>query len=249
MFFAKSNLLKTGIDKFLESVESRKRVSADDLAAELDVSARTIEDWAKILEKEGLVTTTYDATGNLYVTSTEKNKEQKEKVAGDLHDGVAKELDDIEKSIKGKEEVLRDEEKKLLSFEKVLEKDLDLIKDMDKEVEKLQERALEIKKSFNGVMGSKKKTVAETQQISVFVDEKVKIIQQIEGQIKKFEKRHKELSKHSELVKKLMAAIRGPEPDYDRKSKEIQLRISDVRNISAKISRKYKKIQKLFRKL
>lgn len=242
-------LLETGIDKFLKAVEARNVVSAEDLARELSVSVETIESWAKILAKEGIVKTSYDARGNLWVSVTAKNKAEKEKVAVDLHSNVYSELSEIEKLVKDREGILLEEAKKLKSFESVLQKDIDLIKNLDSEVEKLQERALEIKKTFSAIMGEKKKTVAESKKISSIVDSKIKKIDEIEKHIERFEERKKDLEKHADLVKALVAAIKKPLPDYDSKSKEVDSRMLDVRELTNKLSRKYKKIQKLFKKL
>ncbi|MCK4551002.1 MAG: hypothetical protein KAT91_03535, partial [Candidatus Aenigmarchaeota archaeon] len=144
----KKTMLETGIDGFLELVASKGSINAKLVADELSLSEETVESWADILSKEGLVSTEYDKKGNLVIMSTSKNTKEKEKHIKELTTNVQADIINIEANVHSKEKTLKNEEKMLKGFEKILEKDLEKTIQIDEEYEKIKVREKEILEIF-----------------------------------------------------------------------------------------------------
>lgn len=71
----KQDELVTGIDKFLEIVNSRSTVAALDASKELGVAEETVEIWAEVLGQDGLVSIEYDGRGKMILKSSKKQAE------------------------------------------------------------------------------------------------------------------------------------------------------------------------------
>ncbi len=75
--------IKTGIDRFLEIVNTLGETKVDVAASKLGVSAETIEIWAEILQQDSLIEIGYDGFGKMTVkpkTSEPINGEEKKSV-------------------------------------------------------------------------------------------------------------------------------------------------------------------------
>lgn len=59
--------IKTGIDRFLEIVNTLGEIKVDAAASKLGVSAETIEIWAEILQQDSLIEIGYDGFGKMTV--------------------------------------------------------------------------------------------------------------------------------------------------------------------------------------
>lgn len=57
------DMIKTEIDKLMDSIEKRKSVSIGELSKELNVTVEQIENWAKILEENNLIEIEYPIIG------------------------------------------------------------------------------------------------------------------------------------------------------------------------------------------
>ena len=55
-------LISTGVDNLIRIVKERGRVEIGSAARELRLPARTVEDWAHVLEEEGIITVEYKLT-------------------------------------------------------------------------------------------------------------------------------------------------------------------------------------------
>jgi chromosome segregation ATPase len=51
--------IKTGVDKLVELISSKKRIKLDDAAKELGVGLNVVQEWAEFLEQEGLISIEY----------------------------------------------------------------------------------------------------------------------------------------------------------------------------------------------
>lgn len=75
--------IKTGIDRFLEIVNTLEEIKVDVAASKLGVSAETIEIWAEILQQDNLIEIGYDGFGKMTVkpkTSPPLNEKEKKSV-------------------------------------------------------------------------------------------------------------------------------------------------------------------------
>ncbi len=71
--------IKTGIDRFLDLVNSGGEIKVDKAALKLGVQIETIEIWAEILQQDGLIEIGYDGFGKMTVKpqTPEQIKEKK----------------------------------------------------------------------------------------------------------------------------------------------------------------------------
>jgi chromosome segregation ATPase len=76
------SIIETGVDRLVDIINRKKKISVGDAAKELGVSTSVIEEWANFLEEEGLITLDYKlATTYLCekkLTKKEINKKEKE---------------------------------------------------------------------------------------------------------------------------------------------------------------------------
>jgi len=66
--------IKTGVDKLVELVSERKKVTVDDAAKKLGVGKNVVQEWAEFLEEEGLVTLEYSFS-KVWITERKITKE------------------------------------------------------------------------------------------------------------------------------------------------------------------------------
>ena len=72
-------LISTGVDNLIRLVKERGRVEIGTAAKELKLPARTTEDWAHVLEEEGIITVEYKLTKVYLVWRTPEVKEVEQK--------------------------------------------------------------------------------------------------------------------------------------------------------------------------
>jgi len=66
--------IKTGVDKLVELVSEKKKVTVDDAAKKLGVGKEVVQEWAEFLEEEGLVTLEYSFS-KAWITEKKITKE------------------------------------------------------------------------------------------------------------------------------------------------------------------------------
>ena len=72
--------IETGVDKLVDIIERKKRVSINEAADELGVSIPVVQEWADFLEDEGLITIEYKLS-RTYLCERKLNKKEIEKKA------------------------------------------------------------------------------------------------------------------------------------------------------------------------
>jgi hypothetical protein len=55
-------LITTGVDALVRLVKERQRIELEDAAGTLNIPLETIEDWARVLEEEGILSIEYRLT-------------------------------------------------------------------------------------------------------------------------------------------------------------------------------------------
>ena len=245
----KKTMLETGIDGFLELVASKGSINAKLVADELSLSEETVESWADILSKEGLVSTEYDKKGNLVIMSTTKNTKEKEKHIKELTTNVQADIINIEANVHSKEKTLKNEEKMLKGFEKILEKDLEKTIQIDEEYEKIKVREKEILEIFTAMGAKEKELKKDSFSIKKIVDEKTKSIKNIEKELKNIEKEKVRLLEDIELIKKISKVLNVPAEDMNKKIQNIEDRVLEIRKLNNSVNKKYGIVKKLFSKI
>jgi len=74
-----SSIIETGVDKLVELVNAKGKISSEDAAKELGVSTTVILEWADFLEEEGIVSVEYKFTKSFLVARKLGKKEVEEK--------------------------------------------------------------------------------------------------------------------------------------------------------------------------
>jgi chromosome segregation ATPase len=67
--------IKTGVDKLVELVSEKKRVTVEDAAKKLGVGKDVVQEWAEFLEEEGLVSLDYNLS-KVWITEKKITKEE-----------------------------------------------------------------------------------------------------------------------------------------------------------------------------
>jgi uncharacterized protein involved in exopolysaccharide biosynthesis len=77
--------ISTGVDALVKLVRERGRIELREVAVELGISQGMIEEWAKVLEREGIVRIEYQLT-KIYLTTPTSEKSEAQKKAKDITD-------------------------------------------------------------------------------------------------------------------------------------------------------------------
>jgi len=90
-------LISTGVDSLIRLVKERGRVEIGSAAKELKIPARTVEDWAHVLEEESIITVEYKLTKVYLVwrTPAVKEVEQKREKLEERATGTRDEIDQL----------------------------------------------------------------------------------------------------------------------------------------------------------
>jgi len=90
-------LISTGVDGLIRLVKERGRVEIGSAAKELKIPARTVEDWAHVLEEENIITVEYKLTKVYLVwrTPAVKEVEQKREKLEERATGTRDEIDQL----------------------------------------------------------------------------------------------------------------------------------------------------------
>ena len=72
-----SGQIRTGVDTLIELVNKKKKISLRDAAKAIKYSTAVVEDWASILEDEGIITMEYTFT-NTFLVSADAVKQKQE---------------------------------------------------------------------------------------------------------------------------------------------------------------------------
>jgi DNA repair ATPase RecN len=165
-------VLSTGVDSLMKLVRDRGRIELRDAAVELGISQGVLEEWAKVLEKEGIIKIEYLFT-KVYLTSQGMEKAESQKRAKDIVDmqvtmsrevetqvkrleRVGKELDDMRDEFVGVSELF--ENKMAAARQRVKELD-----ELEKKYEEMCFRCRSSNEKFISDINALKKGVGESE--------------------------------------------------------------------------------------
>jgi DNA repair ATPase RecN len=100
-------LLSTGVDGLMKLVRDRGRVELRDAAVELGISQGVLEEWARVLEKEGVLKIDYLFT-KVYLTTPSTEKGEAQKKTKDISDVQVTLSREVETQAKRLERVARE---------------------------------------------------------------------------------------------------------------------------------------------
>jgi len=104
-------IIHTGVDSLIEVINKKKKISLRDAAKLIKYSPEVVEDWAGILEEEGLIRMEYTFTNTFLISAEAVKKKEQEQKGKELRSTVitkalSKEREDEEKA-KNKKEKLK----------------------------------------------------------------------------------------------------------------------------------------------
>jgi predicted ArsR family transcriptional regulator len=213
--------IETGVDKLVDIIGKKKKISIDDAAKELGVSKATVQEWADFLEDEGLISVE-DHLSKTYLFERKLSKGEVEKKAKEFSskkdafvarveaalsslqkesEGLSRikqEFDKLKDAIGSDIDLVKEELSELKHYE-------DLKKNMDKEI--LQQR-LEYQNTVDQV---KKKILEERKKYESFLEsignENSKLVE-AKVELNFLEKKEETLQKRLEALQEVIKTIR-----------------------------------------
>lgn len=227
-------LINTGVDMLIKLVSSRGRIEIAEAASELGVSRSALEEWARILEDEGIVRIEYRLTKVYLVWITKTRAQVEEKVERIAEEKV---------SLKRKAETI---------FEKVSGrgKELDEMQQDFAKVSKLYDaKLIGIKGKLEELRAVEKERNALYERFSKMDDVAGEQLKKIEGEVKRIEAGVKGARKEAgeideELVKIEANMARIKERSYALGNK-IQKMLAQVKEGSALVVEREKDVGKI----
>ncbi len=157
------SLISTGVDQLINLVYREKRVSLENAARELGIARKVIEEWARILEEEGIVRIEYQFTST-YLAWAGESIAEPEKLKGlrEQRDSLLNEIEGLTGKVESYIKESRESAKKFATLMKEVSSvsegirtAVDMITDLKKESKKADEEAsamiAEIESLMNGI--------------------------------------------------------------------------------------------------
>ncbi len=174
--------ITTGVDKLIELVGEKKRISVDDAAKELGVGRDVIQEWGEFLEQEGLINIDYRLSR---VWLEEKKLTKKDAIS--KAKAISSEKDAFMRKI---DVVIRTLERETLGFEEVRKQFKEIHKNIKDEIETVKVELAELEQYES----LKRNIDKDIKQQMGYYEESIK---------KYFEEIKKDEDKYEELIKKV----------------------------------------------
>lgn len=212
--------IETGVDKLVEIINRKCRVSLDDAAKELGVSKEVVQEWADFLEDEGLITVE-DKLNKTFLCERKLNKTEVEKKTKEYSskkdaftrkvetavsslqkesaglDEIKVEFEKLKQAIGGDIDEVRGELEELRHYE-------DLKKNMDKEI--MQQRS-----DYQAMLEGIHKRISDERKRSESFIEAIggerSRIEEAKVELSYMEKRQDNLQKRIEALKEIMKMV------------------------------------------
>jgi chromosome segregation ATPase len=203
-----STNIKTGVDKLVELVSEKKRVTVDDAAKKLGVGKEVVQEWAEFLEEEGIVSLDYSLS-KVWITEKRITKEEVMSSAKE----VSSEKEALTRKIDVAITALQDEAS---GFENIRKEFSNIQGHIKNEVEVVKKQLAELER-YDALRNNIDKDVSKQREsYSAFVkdaEEKLKLESQKYDELKGvIEKERKNLEQYSQKLED-MKRLRN---DYER---------------------------------
>jgi chromosome segregation ATPase len=173
--------IETGVDKLLDIIERRKRLSINDAADELGVSVPVIQEWADFLEEEGLITIEYKLS-KTYLCERKLNKGEVEKKAKEYSskkDAFTRKVETALRSLQKESEGFEQIKEEFNKLKDVIGGDIDQVKEELQELKHYEDLKKNIDKDimqqkldFQEMLENLNKKISEQQKKhDSFIDE------------------------------------------------------------------------------
>ena len=220
-----TSLIETGVDKLVNLVNLKEKISSADAAKELGVSTTVVMEWADFLEEEGIIKVEYKFTKPFLIARKLAKKDVQEKA----------------KEFSGKKDVFVRKAEVSLSF---LEKESEKLKSLKDEFDK-------IKKELGIDIGSVKNELEELknyEQLKLSLDKKIEeqkalsmsTLREITQQILREEERYQSMLSHIKEEEKILERDKVEANSLEESEKLVQQKLNDVKSLIQKIEAKAK---------
>lgn len=260
----KELILKTGVDKLLEIIASTGEITLGEASRQLGVKPSIIESWADALADDKMITTSYNAQGELVFRSTKANLKVKEGKIDQLKKEVDTTIKTVESDLDGEEKMLDVSKSHIRSFEQVLKSDINHIEIFTKNLKRYDSKKSELMKLVNHLKteqstlekqisridGQEKKILAESDNVKKTVDAKVVEVAKSKENIIAIEKSKDELKRDFEVLRRISNAIRKAHPeDVGTKIEEIEKRTGNLKTHNSLVKQKFEKLNNVMHHL
>ncbi|MEM3399642.1 MAG: hypothetical protein QXP42_02315 [Candidatus Micrarchaeia archaeon] len=243
-------LISTGVDSLIKLIRSKGKVELSEAAEELGTSPMALEDWARVLEEEGLIRIEYQLT-KIYLVWIGKTEEEMGKIIEELRDKrevLTRDLESIleRMSSKGKEldEIQREFEKIARLFDPKMEsirRRVDALKMLEKEREEMYAKRLSVLDKMKNELNTVGDMIAlDEKRLSEIYDRLKQLDAQAEAvkpEIAKLEEIKGDVEKiEAKLVEKEIE-IEGKMKEYKAWEEEIRKTIADSKAAEQSIER------------
>jgi len=157
--------IETEVDKLLELLKERKKVSIPEASRKLGLDKKTIEEWADFLEEEGVIRIEYTLTTPVLVLKeiNEEEVKKKEKEINLKKSILIEKAENLAKNVEKNEKYFEELKKELDQIKKYLGKDADKIQKELKEIEEYNNLKKKSEEVINNQKREYEKKIAELQ--------------------------------------------------------------------------------------
>ncbi|MCX6777025.1 MAG: hypothetical protein NTY73_03600 [Candidatus Micrarchaeota archaeon] len=179
--------ISTGVDGLVKLVRDRGKIELREAAIELGISQGVIEEWAKVLEKEGIVKIDYMLT-KVYLTIPSGEKSEVERKARDITEMQVTMSREVESEVKrlerfGRElDEMRDE---FIGVSKLFEDKMAAIRQKVRELDTIEKKHEEL--CYRGRC-TNEKFVQDTEALKKRIEESEKKLEKLQKDIDELEK-------------------------------------------------------------
>ncbi len=218
------SLISTGVDQLINLVYKKKRVRIDKAAIELGIAQKVIEEWARILEDEGIIKIDYQFTSAYLVWAGEVIAEpEKVKALREERDTLINEAESLSNKVKH-----------LILESKEAEKAL------SGTLSKLGSVSKGIKTSVDTLTAIKKESAKASEEASAMITELESLVGELSEKISEYDKRISEAEKMSEKDSKLIESLYS---DYDGLVSDIRSELKKLEDAKSKLDERFDQIK------
>ena len=210
---ASQNSIETGVDKLVDLIEAKRRISINDAANELGVNIPLVQEWADFLEEEGLITIEYKLS-KTYLCERKLTKhevEKKTKEYSSKKDAFTRKVEMALKTMETESAGFNKLKEEFNKLNEVIGGDIEQVREQLQELKHYEELKKNIDKDIiqqkleyqQMLEGVRRQITAQKKQFENFVEE-------IESEKNKIEEAKVELSyleKRDETLKKRVDAL------------------------------------------
>ncbi|MCX8194870.1 MAG: hypothetical protein N3G22_02070 [Candidatus Micrarchaeota archaeon] len=209
-------LISTGVDQLIKLIKEHGRIEITAAAREMKQPVRTIEDWARVLEEEGLISVEYKLT-KVYLVWRMPSQEQVYQMGEklDIKAGQAKEEIDLllSKVQKGEEE--------LAGIEEILKRVESAASVTPADIEKMKLEIAALQRKYSAMVKSSSERLARLRKR---LDETL-----AQAERKKGERQPAELEKELQVLRSFEATIQSQLSDNETFFEAFEARVEDFR--------------------